>query len=299
MITHAELKQTLSGLGVRAGMRLIVHSAFSSFHDEVEGGPEGFCRALMEILTPEGTLLMPTFTFKVYSGKVKPFDHLNTPSDTGIVTEVFRKMPGVYRSADPCHSTAAWGKDAWWYVKDHHKVPTVSAECPIGRLEQRGGYVMTVSCENAVTFMHIVEQTNHVPCLGDRTEEYPGLLADGREVRLRTWGWRDGTCPALDTPAIFDAMRAAGEISETGLREARLSLFPCSAYRKAYEARLSAHCPQCTIRPRVKPATVPSDWDREHECLLPSDAFTDELPGGPVLVEMGPAGGQSQTGALQ
>ena len=278
MITQTELKQTLAGLGVRAGMRLIVHSAFSSFGEEMEGGPEGFCRTLMELLTPEGTLLMPTFTFKVYSGKVKPFDYLNTPSDTGIATEVFRKMPGVYRSADPCHATAAWGKDAGWYVKDHHKVPTVSADCPIGRLEQRGGYVLTVSCPSAVTFMHVVEHTNHVPCLGVRTEEYAGLLADGRAVKLRTWGWRDGSCPALDTPGIFADMRAAGEIAETKLRGAELSLFPFPAYRKAYEARLAAHCPQCAIRPRVRPSTVPSDWDSEHECLLPGDAFTGELP---------------------
>ena len=280
MVSLQELKDALLRLGLKPGMKLVVHSKFSSFGG-VEGGPEAFCRLLMDILTPEGTLMMPSFTFKIYKGKLsgQPFDYLNTPSDTGIVTEFFRKMPGVYRSADPCHATLAWGKDAWWYVKDHHKIPTVSQDCPIGRLEQRGGYVLTVTCEHSVTLMHVVEHTNHVPCLGIRTEEFTGILADGRQVKLRTWGWRKGHCSALDTPKIFETMRRNGELSEITIGNARLCLFPCSAYRKAYEPLLAAHCPQCPVRPRVVSLTVPTDWDLEKDCLLPdSTAFTGDLP---------------------
>ncbi len=98
-------------------------------------------------------------------------------------------------------------------LKDHHKSPTVSQDCPIGKLEQHGGYVLTVSCEDAVTLMHVVEHTDHVPCLGIRTEEYTGSLADGRQVKLRTWGWRKGPCDALDTPKIFGTMRQYGKLS--------------------------------------------------------------------------------------
>ena len=280
MVDLKTLKDTLISLGIHPGMKLVVHSAFSSFGG-VEGGPEAFCRLLMELLTPEGVLMMPSFTFELYEGKDigKPFDYLNTPSDTGIVTEVFRKMPGVYRSADPCHATSVWGKDALSYVKDHHKIPTVAQDCPIGKLELQGGYVMTISCEPAVTLMHVVEYTNHVPCLGCRSEEYEGILADGRHVRLRTWGWRKGHCNALDTPKIFETMRQSGEMKEALLGNARICLFPCSAYRKAYEPLIKANCPQCPVRPRVVPMTVPSDWDQEKECLLPgTTAFTGELP---------------------
>ena len=129
MVALQELKDTLLRLGLKPGMKLMVHSKFSSFGG-VEGGPEAFCRLLMDILTPEGTLMMPSFTFGIYEGKTygQPFDYLNTPSDTGIVTEFFRKMPGVCRSADPCHATSVWGKDAWLYVKDHHKIPTVAPD---------------------------------------------------------------------------------------------------------------------------------------------------------------------------
>jgi len=278
MVDLKTLKASLVKLGVKPGMRLIVHTKFSAFGG-VEGGPEGFIRTLMELLTPEGTLLMPTFTFQLYEGKDygKPFDYCNSPSATGIVSETFRKMPGVYRSADPCHPTAAWGKDAKWFVEERHKVPTVSKDSPIGRLEQKGGHILMVSCEDSVTFMHVVEFTNHVPCLGCRTEEYDGILADGKQVKLRTWGWRKGTCTALDTPKIFQTMRGCGEMSEADVGNAHLSLFPCSAYRTAYEPLLAAHCPACPIRPRTVSRTVPTDWDMEKERLLSSDAFTGDL----------------------
>ena len=67
-------------------------------------------------------------------------------------------------------------------------------------------------------------------------------------------------------------------MKEALLGNARLCLFPCSAYRKAYEPLLKANCPQCPVRPRVVPMTVPSDWDQKKECLLTRDAFTGELP---------------------
>jgi len=278
MVDLKSLKASLMKLGVKPGMRLIVHTKFSSFGG-VENGPEGFIRTLMEILTPEGTLLMPTFTFAIYEGKQygAPFDYENSPSATGIVSETFRKMPDVYRSADPCHATAAWGKDAQWFVEAHHKVPTVSKNSPIGRLEQKDGFILMVSCEDSVTFMHVVEYSNHVRCLGCRTEEYDGILSGGKQVKLRTWGWRKGKCPALDTPKIFETMRGSGRMTEADVGGAHLSLFPCSAYRAAYEPLLAAHCPACAIRPREVSRTVPSDWDKEKDCLLPSDAFTGDL----------------------
>ena len=60
MVSLKELKDTLLRLGLKPGMKLMVHSKFSSFGG-VEGGPEAFCRLLMELLTPEGVLMMPSF----------------------------------------------------------------------------------------------------------------------------------------------------------------------------------------------------------------------------------------------
>ena len=282
-VGEREIRAAFRELGLRAGMKLVVHSAFSAI-GKVEGGPEAFCRLLMKTLGSKGTLLMPAFTFQLYEGKEfgQPFDIRNTPSCCGILTETFRKMPGVFRSAEPCHSFSAWGAGAEELVRNHHKVPTVSEFSPLGLLEAADGWCMTVAAPSAVTFMHVVESSFGAPCLGVRSEEFPAILADGSKVKLRTWGWRETTCPecpARRTAEIFARMRRAKTLHEVVLGNAALLLFRLADYRQVYEAMLTeADCRNRKARPRVRPSTVKSDWDKRRNRLKASDAFTGELP---------------------
>ena len=281
-VGEQEIQTALRELGIREGMNLVVHSALSAI-GRVECGPEGLCHALMKAIGKSGTLLMPTFTFDLYEGKDfgKPFDIRNSPSSCGLLTETFRKMPGVLRSCDPCHSFAAWGEHAADFVRDHHKVPTVSEFSPLGLLEKADGWCLTVAAADSVTFMHVVESSHGVPCLGVRTEEFPAILADGREVKLRTWGWRAKTCPdcpARRTPEIFALMRKAGALHEVPLGSAMLCLFRLADYRKAYETLLrKILCRSRKSRPRVCSVTVKSDWDFRRNRLKITDAFTGEV----------------------
>ena len=278
-----DIQKAFRKLGLRSGMKLIIHSAFSAI-GLVEDGAEGFCRLLTETVGPKGTILMPAFTFNLYIGKDvgQPFDMRNSPSCCGILTEVFRKMPGVCRSCDPCHSYCAWGNHAADFVRNHHKVPTVSEFSPLGLLEAEDGWCMTIAAANAVTFMHVVESSFGAPCLGVRTEEYPGILSDGSKVKLRTWGWRSKTCPdcaANQTGKLFEMLRRKGALKEVLLGNAQLCLFRLADYRKVYEQLLAkADCRNRKVRPRVSPATVKSDWDQRHERLKKTSAFTGELP---------------------
>jgi len=133
-----------------------------------------------------------------------------------------------------------------------------------------------------VTFMHVVESSFGAPCLGVRTEEYPGILADGKKVKLRTWGWRAKTCP--DCPAnqiekLFEMLRKAGALREVKLGNAVLYLFRLADYRKVYETLLrKADCRNRDARPRVCSVTVKSDWDAKRGKLKKSSAFTGDLP---------------------
>ncbi|MBO4633711.1 MAG: AAC(3) family N-acetyltransferase [Lentisphaeria bacterium] len=282
-IGSKEIEKAFRKLGLCNGMNLVVHSAFSSI-GKVECGPGGFCRLLMKTIGRKGTLLMPTFTFDLYEGKNfgQPFDIRNSPSTCGILTETFRKMPGVVRSADPCHSFAARGKHAVDFVRNHHKVPTVSELSPLGLLEKADGWCLTISAADAVTFMHVVESSFGAPCLGIRTEEFPAILSDRREVKLRTWGWRAQTCPdcpANQTVLIFDTLRQHGKIREVMLGNACLTLFRLADYRNVYEALLrKVNCKKRKVRPRVCSATVKSDWDNRRKCLKKTSAFIGELP---------------------
>ena len=51
-------------LGLQAGMGVVVHSSLRSL-GHVEGGAQTVVEALMEIITPEGTLVMPSFNHDV------------------------------------------------------------------------------------------------------------------------------------------------------------------------------------------------------------------------------------------
>ena len=95
------------------GSVLLVHASFRPCRSEGLT-PGGMIAELQTGLGPEGTLVMPTFSYN-YSGvwNVSAYDPAVTPGiSNGILSETFRKTPGVLRSGNPTYSVAAWGKYA-------------------------------------------------------------------------------------------------------------------------------------------------------------------------------------------
>ena len=283
-VTADDFDAALDRLGVKAGMHIVVHSTFSSL-GHVPGGADAICDVLQRRITSQGLLLMPTFTFAIYERNKygAPFDVLNTPSDVGILSEIFRKRSDVIRSYDPCHSFAAWGKDSRKYIAKHHLVPTVSLQSPLGLLEAADGWCLSISAGDSITFQHIVEDSYGAKCNGVRTEDFEGILHDGRHVRLRTWGWRNKTCamcPAHRPWELFEMMRSRGTLRETFVGNAHLMFFRLADYRAVYEELLKNVCGKDPLAvPRVVTATVPSDWDPVAQHLLPTNAYTGDYLG--------------------
>ncbi|MBM4082226.1 MAG: AAC(3) family N-acetyltransferase [Planctomycetes bacterium] len=105
-VTKQDIVAGLQKLGVRSGDVLQVHSSLSSF-GQVDGGAETVIGALVEALTDDGTLMLPSygdFQGGEY-GKVQPnaviFDVRSSPSKMGRITDVFWRMAGVRRSIHP------------------------------------------------------------------------------------------------------------------------------------------------------------------------------------------------------
>ena len=114
------LKQDLRDLGIEAGDILFVHSSFKSL-GPVEGGAESVIQALEAAIGPEGLLLMPSFNLVKWELRSETWDHNNTPSTVGWITELFRRLPRVYRSDHYSHSVAARGKGAKAFVGGHRR----------------------------------------------------------------------------------------------------------------------------------------------------------------------------------
>ena len=267
-------KNALHRLGLRAGNKVVVHSSLGSL-GVFEGGAAGVCHALMEYITENGTLMMPGLVKYPANGEDYTYIPEKTPVGVGIIPDTFRQLDGVVRSLDPTHSFCAWGKDKEKYTRNHHKLPTMHRNNPPGLLEQDGGYCLLIGCPAKTTFMHVVETSCGAVCLGSRTEEYKAVI-NGKNVKLRGWGWRNGNCRALRHNEIFNYMRDKGTLAECMLGYCHMMLFKLSAYRESYSRLLTASengCAGCPVRRREVLQSVESDWDFEHDCLKETTAY--------------------------
>ena len=133
------------------------------------------------------------------------------PVKVGKIPDTFRQLPGVVRSWDPTHSFCAWGRDKEYFVRNHHKLPTMDKYSPLGLLEQAGGYCLMIGCCTAVTFMHVVETSCGAHCLGQRAEEYTGIINGDKPSFMHLMaaftfissGMSVTSCTALYTPAAI------------------------------------------------------------------------------------------------
>ncbi len=264
-------------IGLASGMNVVVHSSLRSF-GYIQGGAGAVIEALMQVLTAEGTLLMPAFNHGkiVEPGWDGYYDPLETPTVNGIIPETFRTIPGVARSLNPTHPLAAWGRRAVEFTRHHHRTLTMGAHSPLGLLGKSGGYGLLLGVDfGSNTYHHIVELTNHAPCTGRRTEAYPIQLPDGRRVEGRSWGWRADPCPITDEGLYPAEMFRRGMVKQELIGDCRALFFKLSDCLDVVSEMLTLGaggyppCKQCSIRPRQVPQTVESDWDENNDCLLP------------------------------
>ena len=118
---HIELTDIISdltNLGIKKGDVIFVHSSLRKL-GYVVGGPSTVINALIEVIGPEGTLVIPTYPLSgTMLSKCKKknyiFDYKTTPTGLGSIPSEFLKFEGIFRSIHPTHSISAYGK----YAKD-------------------------------------------------------------------------------------------------------------------------------------------------------------------------------------
>lgn len=248
----------------------MVHSSLKSF-GHVEGGAQAVIGALTDGLTDEGLLLMPSFNHFAPFRPDGPgyFDPCETPTSNGVIPETFRKMPGVWRSLNPTHPYAAWGRDARRYTEAHHLTLTMGPDSPLGLLGREEGFCLFLGTDyHSNTYKHVVEMTTGAPCLGRRTVELPVHLPDGREVGLRTWAYRAGRCPITDPSHYVETEMQGRRLHlRAKVGESTVTLFRLMDFFGVVEEMLreghDGHppCSRCPVRPGESDYDVASDWD--------------------------------------
>lgn len=105
-LTQADIVRGIKKTGIKLGDVILVHSAMRTL-GYIQGGPQTVVDALLEAVGERGTLVVPTFTFFHEIEEDPIIDPFNDRSDTGIITETVRKLPGAQRSTAFRHSLAA------------------------------------------------------------------------------------------------------------------------------------------------------------------------------------------------
>ena len=177
-INREQILLSLELMDIRKGDVLLVHSALTSI-GYVEGGADTVIDALLTAIGPEGTLVMSTLT-----GWGAPFDPANSPSAVGIISEVFRKRPGVLRSLHPVHSVAAFGKRAAYVVAGHEHCPTGCGQgTPYMKVAELGGKIMLLGVDmDRNTMMHTLEElvdSRYLLTLAIPAPKYPPYNGQG------------------------------------------------------------------------------------------------------------------------
>jgi len=189
-ITKERLAGDLKSLDILRGSILALHSSMKSL-GRVEGGPDAVIDAFLEVLGPEGTLLVPTFTYGE-KHRNRPFDPETSESVTGLLTETLRKRPDAVRSVNPVHSVAAIGRQAAELTRDHLYNTTLGRYSPFHLAADKGGLIMLLGCgHNSNSTIHVAESLAGVPFIYVPTPTSPGgrmkiRQRDGRikEVQL-------------------------------------------------------------------------------------------------------------------
>jgi aminoglycoside 3-N-acetyltransferase len=174
--TRASLATGLARLGVRPGDTLIVHVAMGQI-GWICGGAVALIEALMDAVTPEGTLLMPAHSPDLSDPErwtnppvpqtwwpsireaMPAYDPAITPTFAlGRTAELFRTWPGVSRSRHPHWSFAAWGAKRELLLRDQPLSFAMGEGSPLARLYELDGQVLLLGAgHESNTSFHLAE----------------------------------------------------------------------------------------------------------------------------------------------
>lgn len=178
--TAATLRHDLRQLGLQPGQTVMVHTRMSAL-GWVAGGAQTLIAALMDVLTPDGTLMMPAHTthnsdpshwqhppvpdswWPILRAELPAYDPATSPTrNLGVTAELFRTWPGVVRSAHPISSFAAWGRRAHELTDDHVLNQMMAERSPLGRLVALDGQILLLGVSHAHnTTLHLAETRAH------------------------------------------------------------------------------------------------------------------------------------------
>ena len=192
LVTAARIRGDLRALGVQPGSVLMVHTSMSRI-GFVPGGAQAVIEALLGVLGPDGTLVMPAFSASITDPQfwtnppvpecwwptirehTPAFDSARTPTRMlGAVAELFRTCPGVRRSSHPHNSVAAHGPKTAAIIEQHSLEHGMGEASPLARLYDLDSTVLLLGVDHSNnSAIHLAEHRAEFPGKRNVTEGAP------------------------------------------------------------------------------------------------------------------------------
>jgi aminoglycoside N3'-acetyltransferase len=246
MLTEEALAADLRKLGLKPGMEVMVHSSLSKL-GAVQGGAKTVINALLAAIAPGGTLVAPSFNH----ARAKVFNVLTTPTINGAIPDALWRDPRALRSVHSTHAMAAIGPKAEIYTDYPPTAGLWAADSPIGRLIQRGGYILSLGVNQyATTAAHVAEISMNAPCLDQFGNTDYIVLPDGTIGQIRGIAWRDAHCP-VDIKDLEKILDARGLQTRGKVGQADCILVKGVDFWNTRREQLRDVCSTCPVRPQT------------------------------------------------
>jgi aminoglycoside 3-N-acetyltransferase len=209
----------------------MLHSAFGRHHG-FNGSIEQLTDVFIDALGARGHLLMVSLPYRSstleYLRRLRVFDVRRTPSMMGLVSEYFRRRPGVQRSLHPTHPVLVHGPDADWYVAGHERaLHPCGPGTPFEKLAERDGMVAFFNVPFATfTFFHHLEHlvSPHLPfaLYTDELFEVPVIDMRGEPGVVKTHAFTREAIKRRRFEILERALRARGAIATVKVGNTRM-----------------------------------------------------------------------------
>jgi aminoglycoside 3-N-acetyltransferase len=229
--TARSLAADLTALGLPRGGVVLVHSSLRAI-GWVVGGAEAVVEALLDVLGPDGTLVVPSFStartepsrwqhppvpeswWPVIRAETPAFDpRVSSTRQMGAIVDCVLRWPGTVRGPHPHVSLAANGPLAAEVVAPHPLDAGLGDASPMGRLYDLDAHILLLGVGHGNnSSLHLAEARADYP---GKTyyDEGAAVLVDGE----RRWvTFRDLDTDDEDFPDVGAAFEAGGDVARVG-----------------------------------------------------------------------------------
>jgi len=210
-LDRAALVRDLTRLGVPRSGLLMVHSSLRSL-GHVTGGAPTVLNALLQTLGPDGTLVLPAFTYPLSRDPDFVFDPVHTPSLMGAISDAGRRHPEARRSLHLWHSITAIGPLAETIVTSGGE-SAWDTDSPMRQIRDCDGlYLLLGVPYQNLTAVHVSEIELQVPYRKPVWNKGTMRRSDGSLVPLVSVG-----CPPQPGHPGSDFNRLGQRMEDAGL----------------------------------------------------------------------------------